>query len=56
MSSSDRMLIPTCTCGRELQLSTSPATPCEDVTHIRVYRCHDCGHETRIIVWGADVR
>ncbi len=56
MSSSDRMLIPTCTCGRKLQLSGSNPAAGEDVTHVRVYRCRDCDHETRIIAWGADVR
>jgi lipopolysaccharide biosynthesis regulator YciM len=55
MSSSDRMLIPACTCGSELQLFAPRPMPAEDVTHMRVYRCRDCGHETRIIVWGADV-
>jgi hypothetical protein len=55
MSSSDRMLIPACTCGRELSLSAPNSVPCQDVTHVRVYRCDDCGHETRIIIWGADV-
>jgi hypothetical protein len=65
MSSSDRMLIPACSCGSELQLCAPHSVPGDDVTHVdvthvdvthvRVYRCHDCGHETRIIVWGADV-
>jgi hypothetical protein len=53
MSSSERMLIPACTCGRELFLAR-PAL-CQNVTHVRVYRCDSCGHETRIIVWGADI-
>lgn len=55
MSSTDRMLIPACTCGNKLQLSVPYSLPGEDVTHVRVYRCDDCGHETRIIIWGADV-
>jgi hypothetical protein len=53
MSSSDRMLIPDCTCGKELSLAAPE--PYHDVTHVRIYRCDECGHETRIIIWGADV-
>ena len=55
MSSSDRMLIPACTCGKELHLFATDTTPSQHFTHVRVYRCNDCRHETRIIVWGADV-
>jgi lipopolysaccharide biosynthesis regulator YciM len=55
MSSSDRMMIPDCRCGSELQLFAPDSMPGEAVTHVRVYRCDDCGHETRIIVWGADI-
>lgn len=56
MSSSDRLLVPACICGRELTLLT-PTDPSlsQDNTHVRVYRCGDCSHETRIIVWGADI-
>jgi lipopolysaccharide biosynthesis regulator YciM len=55
MSSFERMLIPACICGNELRLSAPHSMPGEDVTHVRVYRCEGCGHETRIIIWGADV-
>jgi lipopolysaccharide biosynthesis regulator YciM len=55
VSSSDRLLVPACACGRELKLSTPSALREQDATHVRTYRCDDCGHETRIIVWGADV-
>jgi hypothetical protein len=47
------MLIPACMCGKEMSLSAP--LPCQDVTYVRVYRCDACGHETRIIIWGADV-
>jgi lipopolysaccharide biosynthesis regulator YciM len=47
--------IPACTCGSKLGLSSPNPIPGQDVTHVRVYRCDECGHETRIIIWGADV-
>jgi hypothetical protein len=49
------MLIPGCICGNALSLSAPLSLPRDDITHVRIYRCDDCGHETRIIVWGADV-
>ena len=55
MSSSDRLLIPACVCGKELALSAPRPLPDRDTTHIRVYHCRECGHETRITVWGTDV-
>jgi hypothetical protein len=55
VSSSDRLLVPDCACGQKLTLSAPNPLPVQDVTHVRTYRCGDCGHETRITVWGADV-
>ncbi len=55
MSSSDRLLVPACTCGKKLTLFAPATLPKQDVTHVRIYRCRDCEHETRITVWGADV-
>jgi hypothetical protein len=55
MSSSGRFLVPACTCGKDLTLATPNLLPTRDATHVRVYRCGNCGHETRITVWGADV-
>jgi hypothetical protein len=55
MSSSDRSLLPACTCGQELSLTAPFPLPNQDVTYVRIYRCNDCGHETRIIVWGAEM-
>lgn len=55
MSSTDRLLIPLCICGNELHLSSCCADTDETIvetTHVRVYKCADCGHEMRIIVWG----
>jgi hypothetical protein len=55
VSSSERLLVPACTCGKKLTLSAPDTLPNRDVTHVRVYRCRDCDHETRITVWGADM-
>jgi DNA-directed RNA polymerase subunit RPC12/RpoP len=55
VSSSDRLLVPACTCGKELTLATPNPLPNRDATHVRVYRCGNCGHEMRITVWGTDV-
>ena len=55
MSSSDRLLVPACTCGKDMTLATPNCLPKQDTTHVRVYRCRDCGHEMRITVWGADL-
>lgn len=59
MSSTDRLLIPSCICGNELHLSSRCADADETIvatthvtTHVRIYKCADCGHEMRIIVWG----
>jgi lipopolysaccharide biosynthesis regulator YciM len=54
MSSSDRMLVPACTCGKNLSLSTLKSMPQGDVTHVRIYRCASCHHEMRLIIWGSD--
>jgi hypothetical protein len=56
VSSSDRLLVPACTCGKKLTLWAPDTLPSQDVTHVRIYRCGDCDHETRITVWGADVQ
>ncbi len=55
MSSFDRLLVPACPCGQKLSLAAPNPLPKQDTTHVRIYRCADCGHETRITVWGADV-
>jgi hypothetical protein len=55
MSSIDRMMVPACTCGKELSLAAPKLPLSQDVTHVRTYSCDRCGHETRITVWGADV-
>jgi hypothetical protein len=55
LSSSDRLLVPACACGKDLTLATPNPLPNRDATHVRVYRCGDCGHETRITVGGADL-
>lgn len=55
MSSTERLLIPSCICGKELHLSSRCADAGEttvETTHVRIYKCADCGHEMRIIVWG----
>jgi lipopolysaccharide biosynthesis regulator YciM len=52
--SSDRMLIPACTCGKNLTLFTLKSMPHGDVTHVRIYRCASCDHEMRVIIWGSD--
>jgi hypothetical protein len=55
VSSSDRRLIPTCTCGKEMSLSVPKLAPSKDATHVRTYCCEDCGREMRIVIWGTDV-
>jgi hypothetical protein len=39
--------------GKDLTLATPLMN--WDATHVRVYRCGDCGHETRVTIWGKDV-
>jgi hypothetical protein len=48
------MLVPACTCGKNLSLSTLKSMPQGDVTHVRIYRCASCDHEMRLIIWGSD--
>ena len=52
MSSTDRMMVPACTCGKELSLAAPKLPLSQDVTHVRTYSCDRCGHETRITVLG----
>ena len=54
MSKIERLLVPgatelpDCRCGREMALA---ATECQNDAETRIYKCSQCGHEMRLIVW-----
>ncbi len=59
MSDLERLLAPgstegpKCRCGQEMHIDRTLPLPGRTETHVRVYRCADCGHEMRLTVWGA---
>jgi hypothetical protein len=62
MSDFERLLVPdndelpNCRCGREMHVAGPYPSPEKIETHIRVYKCHACGHEMRLAIWGADLQ
>jgi hypothetical protein len=56
MAASDRMLSPTCCCGKPMRLTEPRPMPARDETHIDVFQCAACGHEMRVTVWGEERR
>jgi DNA-directed RNA polymerase subunit RPC12/RpoP len=60
MSDLERLLVlgctemPACRCGKEMRIDRTYSDPRKTDTHIRVYKCPECGHEMRLTVWGSD--
>jgi hypothetical protein len=56
MSKIERLLVPgatelpDCRCGREMALASTEQTHPNDA-EIRIYKCSECDHEMRLIVW-----
>jgi hypothetical protein len=60
MSDFERLLVPgctelpTCQCGKEMDIARTHSVPESTETHIRVYSCPACRRELRLTVWGAE--
>jgi DNA-directed RNA polymerase subunit RPC12/RpoP len=56
MSKIERLLVPgatelpDCRCGREMALASAEKTN-HNEAEIRIYKCSECNHEMRLIVW-----
>jgi hypothetical protein len=37
-----------------MHVAITNSSPEKMETHIRVYKCHACGHEMRLAIWGTD--
>lgn len=46
--------LPLCLCGQAMRIAKIDPSPERSDTHIRVYNCPACRHETRLTVWGRD--
>ena len=45
--------LPDCRCGSLMRIASNDAAASHVEGHIRVYRCDDCNHELRLMVWDA---
>ena len=61
MSAFERLLVPGCTelpscrCGKEMQIASLDQFPERSDEHIRVSKCPACHHQMRLTVWATDI-
>ena len=46
--------LPTCRCGKEMQIASVDPLPERGDAQIRIYKCLSCHHEMRLTVWATD--
>jgi DNA-directed RNA polymerase subunit RPC12/RpoP len=46
--------LPSCRCGKEMEIASIERLPEGSDAAVRVYRCPSCHHEMRLTVWATE--